>query len=439
MSISENNAHHNAANCGDTHAKGESHIKAPYIASMALPKWIIQAIALLCLSGLGVYYLMGAIQALSNLMLLICTSLFLSFAIEPAVNFLERKGIKRYYGTTAVFLGIAAVVIGMMIPIGFALVTQTNDLIETAKNYNTQNITENIEKWAKNTLDTEINIDIDGFIDNFVNDGSAKRLLESLAPNVLSASASLAKLLLDLLTIALFTFFLVAKGPTFRKTMLSMLDTRRRPIALHIWNTAVEKTGAYIYSRTLLATLSAILHFAAFTWIGVPSPLALALWLGTVSQFIPAIGTYIAGALPIGIALLDDPRKGLIALAVVVAYQQIENYFISPRITAKTMDLNVAVAFGSVIAGIALLGMLGALLALPFAATVQALLSTWLQARQQNQADQTQQDTYDRKTPTTEQGADATVTAEQGADATVQDAAVQQDSSDSLDTKASTY
>jgi predicted PurR-regulated permease PerM len=98
-----------------------------------------------------------------------------------------------------------------------------------------------------------------------------------------------------------------------------------------------------------------------------------------LSQFIPVIGTYIAGALPVLIATLDSPRTGLWVFVVVAVYQQVENYGLAPKITARTMELHVAVAFGAVIAGAAVLGVVGALLALPFTATVQAFISTYAQ------------------------------------------------------------
>jgi predicted PurR-regulated permease PerM len=96
------------------------------------------------------------------------------------------------------------------------------------------------------------------------------------------------------------------------------------------------------------------------------------------SQFVPVIGTYIAGALPIAIALIADPIDALWVLGVILVYQQVENYWFAPRITAQTMDIHPAVAFGGVIAGAALLGPVGALLALPAAATLQAFVSTYV-------------------------------------------------------------
>jgi len=104
---------------------------------------------------------------------------------------------------------------------------------------------------------------------------------------------------------------------------------------------------------------------------------ALGIWVGLVSQFLPVIGTYLAGVLPVLVALLDDPIRALWVLIVIVIYQQIENYLFAPRITARTLELHPAVAFSAAIAGAAMLGPVGAVLALPACATVQGFLSEW--------------------------------------------------------------
>jgi predicted PurR-regulated permease PerM len=101
----------------------------------------------------------------------------------------------------------------------------------------------------------------------------------------------------------------------------------------------------------------------------------MALWVGLISQFLPVVGTYLAGALPILLALVDSPGKALVMLVFVVLYQQLENYLFLPRITARTMELHPAWAFGAALAGGAVLGPVGAILALPAAAMAQAVLS----------------------------------------------------------------
>jgi predicted PurR-regulated permease PerM len=109
--------------------------------------------------------------------------------------------------------------------------------------------------------------------------------------------------------------------------------------------------------------------------LGTQAPVALALWVGLISQFLPVVGTYLAGVLPVLLTLIDSPPRALAIAIAILLYQQIENYFFAPRITARTMELHPALAFGSAIAGGAVLGAVGAILALPAAAMVQALLS----------------------------------------------------------------
>ncbi len=180
------------------------------------------------------------------------------------------------------------------------------------------------------------------------------------------------------LTIALFTFYLVADAPRFRRVLMSTMPAEQQREVLRVWEIAIDKTGGYFYSRALLAAIAAVSSWIAFRILGVPFAAALALWLGVLSQFLPVIGTYVGGALPALIALLESPGKAVGVLVFIVVYQQIENYLLSPRITARTMSLHPAVSFGSAIAGATLLGAPGAIMALPVAATVQAFISTYL-------------------------------------------------------------
>ena len=184
-------------------------------------------------------------------------------------------------------------------------------------------------------------------------------------------------MLLQVFTVLLFTFYLVADGPKLRRAILSRLSQRRQRNVLHAWEVAITKTGGYLYSRALLALLSAVFHWIVFQSLGTAAPVALALWVGVMSQFLPVVGTYIAGVLPVVLTFLDSPLKAAAILGFIVVYQQIENYLFAPRITARTMELHPALAFGAALAGASVLGAIGAVLALPAAAMVQALISDW--------------------------------------------------------------
>ena len=170
----------------------------------------------------------------------------------------------------------------------------------------------------------------------------------------------------------------MADGPRVRRAVCSILSPKVQREVLWAWDVAIEKTGGYLYSRLLLATISGATTFLVLTILGVPFALPLALWEGVMSQFIPVVGTYIAMLVPLLVAVLDKPLSALILLIFFTIYQQIENYLLSPRITARTMELHPAVAFGAVIAGASLMGPIGAILALPAAAIVQAGLGTYL-------------------------------------------------------------
>jgi predicted PurR-regulated permease PerM len=150
----------------------------------------------------------------------------------------------------------------------------------------------------------------------------------------------------------------------------------RQQRVLFASETAIEKMGGYLYSRLLLAAINGALMFITLKILGVPFALPLALISGLIAEFIPIVGTYVGGALPIIVALAEKgPTAGIIVLIEVLIYQQLENYFLSPRISAKTIELNPGIAFGAAMAGGAIGGFVGAFFALPIAATIQTFLS----------------------------------------------------------------
>jgi predicted PurR-regulated permease PerM len=123
--------------------------------------------------------------------------------------------------------------------------------------------------------------------------------------------------------------------------------------------------------------INGALMYAVLRWRGVPFAAPLAIFEGIVAEFIPIVGTYIGGAIPVLVALLYEPVDALIVLIWIVVYQQIENYFLSPRLTARTMSLPAPVAFAAALVGGALGGILFAFLALPAAGVILAAVRTY--------------------------------------------------------------
>jgi predicted PurR-regulated permease PerM len=176
----------------------------------------------------------------------------------------------------------------------------------------------------------------------------------------------------------MFTFYLTANGDKVRRALLSRMPPDRQARVLWTWEEAIKKTGGYLYSRGVLAAINGGLMYITLLIVGTPYAGILAVFEGIVAEFIPIVGTYIAGAVPVVITLAAVGfGPALVVLAEILIYQQVENYFLSPRISAKTMELNAGVAFGAAMAGGAVGGFIGAFFGLPIAAVIQSYLSTY--------------------------------------------------------------
>ena len=333
----------------------------------SLPLWARRAILSLLVGVAALYYLRGLLEALRPLILVLLVAFFLSFALEPAVNRLERVGLRRGLGTALVMVALVAAVGGFGIQVGSLLAEQVTEFSENVPAY-----LSDVDEWLEDSFGIEnATADLRADYDT----GALASWLGDVAVDLARFGTTVVNVLFQLFTVGLFTFYLVAEGPKLRRLVCSFIAERHQRHVLEVWDLAIEKTGGYILSRSVLALGSSLVHWAAFELIGLPSSLALALWVGVMSQFVPVVGTYIAGALPLVIALLGNPADGLWVIVVVAVYQQFENYLLAPRITSHTMQLHVAVAFGAVIAGSAVLGVVGALLALPAAATIQSVIA----------------------------------------------------------------
>lgn len=336
-----------------------------------MPRWVVPAIVLFWLGSLATDVVKHTWGQIDSILLLLLISLFLALAIEPGVNRLSRRGWRRGRATALILFGVllaAGVFVGA---IGTLVGNQIADLLQ------------NSETYIRDTVDTinetfGTNIDPQAMVDEFNRDGGpVQNFIDSQTDRVVSLSLQALSGLLQALSVLLFTYYIVADGPRLRRAICSRLRPENQRRVLGAWELAITKTGGYLYSRALLAAVSALFHWIVFQAAGIQAPIPLALWVGLVSQFLPVVGTYIAGLLPVLITFLDSPVKAAVVLGFIIVYQQLENYFFAPRITARTMELHPAVAFGAALAGFELLGAAGAVLALPAAAMLQAISGEW--------------------------------------------------------------
>jgi predicted PurR-regulated permease PerM len=304
---------------------------------------------------------------------IILLSLFLSFAIEPAVNWLARHGWKRGLATGAIFLAIAVTLTLVFLLVVPAVIQGLEKLLDDLPHL-LSGVIKKLNSWLGTHFSEK---DLAAALHQYRVD--LAQYLASLADNVLGVAGGFVAALFKWSTIAFFTFYLVADAPRLRRAVCSRLRPERQREVTFIWETAIEQTGGYFYSRLLLAIVNGSLTYLVLRLLNVPFASALAVFVGVVAAFIPTVGTYIAGAVPVFIALLTDPLDAVWLIVWFVIYQQLENIWLSPRLTSKTMSLHPAIAFGAAFIGGAIGGIVAAFLALPAAGVIQAAVQTYTQ------------------------------------------------------------
>ncbi len=313
---------------------------------------------------------------MSTLLSMLAISFFFSLALQPAVMWLvERYGWKRGAAVGVIYLAgfvASAIMIVVLIP---AIAQLANGIGDKGATWLTD-----ASLWIEKTFN--VNIWTPGTGEQIAQETSEVLLnwAKGAFGNLLGFATSGIGLIFNLATIAMFTFYFTADAPKLQRTVLSHMSPENQRRVGWTWDEAIRQTGGYFYSRMLLMLINGIGFFFTMVLVGMPVGFALplAVFGAFVSVFIPAIGTYIGGAVPIFMTLaIQGFTAALIVLAYVLIYQQAENYWLSPKISSKTMTLNGAVAFGAALAGGAIAGPMGAFVALPVAALIISLSSNF--------------------------------------------------------------
>ena len=203
----------------------------------------------------------------------------------------------------------------------------------------------------------------------------------TVGSSVVFAGQGLLRTLGHIFIIFFFTYYLISEGDGWRVKLKESLPSNVSSSIDQVWRIGVSKAGGFIVAKVILGVLASIVLSVSFLLIGLPSPIALGVAAGILSQLIPVVGTFLGGLFPF-IASISLGTNAMIATVVVLlAYQIIENYFISPRVTKSTMEIHPAIAVFSTLFGAYTLGGVGAILALPVAATVQGVIGTILKNR----------------------------------------------------------
>ena len=318
-------------------------------------------------------FLLWAFNQASTIVAMVAIAFFFSLALDPGVRWLVgRYGWRRGSATGVVYL-VGAVFSILMVVI---LIPSLVELAQLIGDKGAEWMM-SLDGWINDTFN--VDPDLSSSVDALTGAGGA---LEGFAAEafgaLLGAAASGIGFIFNLATIAMFTFYFTAAMPQVQRAVLRVFSPKAQQRIGWTWDQAIVSTGGYFYSRSLLMFINGIGFFFTMLVVGLDPSIAisLALFGGFVSVFIPVIGTYIGGAVPVLMSLaIEGWTAGLIVLGYVLVYQQIENYWLSPKLSEKTMSLNAGVSFGAALAGGAIAGPMGAFTALPIAALITSFLS----------------------------------------------------------------
>ena len=232
----------------------------------------------------------------------------------------------------------------------------------------------NVEGFAISSQSLDLETQFNSFIKDY---GS------TVGSSVVFAGQGLLRTMGHIFIIFFFTYYLISEGDGWRIKLKESLPNNVSTSIDQVWTIGVSKAGGFIVAKVILGVLASIVLSLSFLIIGLPSPIALGVAAGILSQLIPVVGTFLGGLVPF-IASISLGTSAMVATVLVLfIYQIVENYLVSPRVTKSTMEIHPAIAVFATLFGAYTLGGVGAILALPVAATVQGVIGTVLKNRKE--------------------------------------------------------
>jgi predicted PurR-regulated permease PerM len=307
----------------------------------------------------GVLLVIGAallVLAIGDILVLVVVSLILAFGFQPAVAWLERRGLSRGWAVGLGLLAGAAVTISFLALVLPDVIKQIVELAQAAPEY-----------IARATRESEILADLN---ERFDLEARIEDLGRDAPGTVLGLIGSFAGLVLSSLTVLVLTIYFTVNLPSMRTTVARVLGRSDREEFHGIYDQTIRKVGAYVLGNLFISAIAGVTTFIFLLIIGVPFALALA-FVVAVTDLIPTVGAIIGAAVAAAVAAFVGLPQFIATVAWFLVYQQIENYVIQPRVMGRAVQMSAAMVIVAVLIGGALLGVVGALLAIPTAAIVQ--------------------------------------------------------------------
>jgi len=356
---------------GDTRYEGDRGSERTPVFVQFESKAFRRAVIIVMVILVGLKIALYVYDALGSFLFLLLLAWLLSIAMEPAVAWFANRGMRRGMATGIVGLLLITATVAFLAVFGSLFFTQISELVKGLPGYVGQFVT-----WVNATF--HMSIDSSKLLDQLqITPTKVAEWASNIAGGVFGIVGSVFGAMFDGLTVFVFAFYFSADGPRLRRAIGSWLPLRSQKVFVTVWDIAVTKTGGFVVSKVVLATMSAFFHCTFFYLIQVPYWLPMGIFAGIVSQFIPTIGTYIGVAIPAVFAAFNDPVDVIWIIIFATVYQQIESYVFTPRVSRATMDIHPAIALGSVFVGFAFFGPIGAIIGIPLAAAVIAIIETY--------------------------------------------------------------
>jgi predicted PurR-regulated permease PerM len=322
------------------------------------------------------YGLFRALGQLTQVIALLIVAFFLTLALNPLVEALIRRGLRRPVSVTIVFVGLVAVFTALGFVVVPPVAQQGGLLADNAPRY----LDNLLANQLVQNFDSHYHV-LDKFrveLEKLVTDGN---FMSGFFGGVLGAGKALASGLLGFLTVLVLTLYFLSSLPKVKEAAYGMVPSSRRPRFISLSEEIMRRVGSYAIGQVAVATINAIFSWVMMSIVGIRYAAVLAVVVGFLG-LIPMVGASLGAAIVCLVAVFDDPTKAVIALVYYIAYQQLENYVIAPRIMQRTVSVPGAVTVIAALAGATLLGILGALLAIPVAAGLLLIYEEVLLPRQ---------------------------------------------------------
>jgi predicted PurR-regulated permease PerM len=324
---------------------------------------------------LGGVILIEIVQAAQGVLIWIFVAIFLALALNPAVEGLQRRGIRRRgLAVTIVFVGAILAIAALGATIIPIIVSQVNDFVDAVPGY-----VEDLSAGRGPLGFLEREYQITDRVREAIAEGGASRLL-GISGTALAVTKGVITAVVATVTIAFLTLFMLLEGPTWVERFYSLLPAEKQPRWRKIGYDIYRTIGGYVTGNLAISLIAGIVSTAVLLALGVPYAVALGL-LVAILDLVPLAGATIAAILVTTVAFLDSTTSGIIVLIFFIIYQQLENHVLQPVVYGRTVQLSPLAVLIAVLIGAKLAGVVGALAAIPVAGAVQVLLVDWLSYR----------------------------------------------------------